>query len=232
MRLPARALTAFLCLPALPGCTKAVIDYAGRVEIRANRVADITQAWRVANGDMVICVEGWPAARPRYNAPVAFHISVPLALFEAPGEPSPLLVERDSRIRTLVVPEARTGGGCPERPEGATGIRTVIVAADYFASVLPRQASDEQIERFADPTVADVVLFGFEAPSKLPDVALLYRNDDPVFEGSRLVWIDPGNAPAKPYEAAYLALPLAFATDVVMVAAVIVVFAVAAAAGT
>lgn len=231
MRLPAHAVTAFLCLPGLPGCTKAVIDYAGKVEIRDNRVARITHAWRAGDGDMVICVEGWPAERARDSAPLAFHMLVPLALFEDAVGPSPLLVESSRRIRTIVVPAARTGTGCPETPVDAHEIRTIIVEADYFASVSPRAASDEQIERFADPHAADIALFGFEAPSQPPDVALLYRHDEQVFERSRLVWIDPGNKPVKPYEFAYLALPLAFATDVLLVAGIVVVFAVAAAAG-
>lgn len=210
----------------MPGCTQAVINYAGKVEVRDNRVAEISQAWRDRDSDLVICVKGWPAERARKASPVEFHMSLPLMLFENPDQPSPLLERAgDRHIRTLVVPEARTGAGCPERPEGASDIRTIIVPADYFTSVSPQQASDEEIERFADPTAADIALFGFEATSEPPDVALLYRHDEPVFDGFRLVWIDPGDQPVKPNEKAYAALPLAFATDVAIVAATIVVLA-------
>lgn len=232
MRLRARLLTAILCMLSVPGCTKAVVDYAGKVEIRDNRVAEIMQAWRAGDGTMVICVRGWPAERARDASPEEFHISVPLALFEDPEQPSPLLMENDGRrIGTIVVPKARSGAGCAERPEGASDIRTVIVEADYFASISPREASDDQIERFADPYAADIALFGFEAPSEAPDIALLYRHDEPVFDGARLVWIDPGEKPVKPNENAYLAVPFAFAADVVAVLGIIVIFALAAVAG-
>ena len=232
MRQPAQLLTAFLCVLATPGCTKAVVEYAGEVEVRENRVAAIGRAWRAGDAAMVICATGWPAARSRTTPPVEFHVSVPLALFENRDQPAPLLLQdHGRRIRTIVVPATRIGAGCPKNTEGASDIRTIAVEADYFASVSPRQAADEQIERFADPHATNVALFGFETPSQPPDVALLYRHDDPVFEGSRLVWIDPGNASFKPHEIAYLAVPLAFAADVVMVVGIIFVFAVAAAAG-
>jgi len=228
MRLHARLLAAILCALSVPGCTKAVIDYAGKEEVRDNRVAEITRAWRHSDTGLVICVKGWPAERTRDASPVEFHMSVPLALFEDPERPPPLLTQDDGRrIRTIAIPEARTGAGCPARPEGAADIRTVMVGADYFASVSPREASDDQIEQFADPTAAEVTLFGLEAPSEPPDVALLYRHDAPVFEGVRLVWIDPGGKPVKPNKAAYAALPLAFATDVTIVVGTIVVFALA-----
>jgi len=232
MRLRAHLLGAIICALCMPGCTGAVVEYAGKEEVRDNRVVEITRAWRAGETGMVICVRGWPAERARTAPAVEYHMTVPLALFEDPEQPSPLLVQEEGRrIRTIVVPADRAGAGCPERPESASDIRTVTVETDYFASVSPREASDDQIERFADPTAADIVLFGFEAPSEPPAVALLYRHDMPVFDGYRLVWIDPGNKPVKPNEAAYLALPVAFAIDVAIVVGTIIVFAVALAAG-
>ena len=231
MRLPIRASIAILCLLSPQGCTQAVVDYAGKSEIRESIITEIESAWRAEDGDMVLCLRGWPAERSRSVPPVRFHLSVPLGLFEDPDQPSPLLIgDEDSRIRTMVIPQARIATGCPKRPAGASDIRTIVVAADYFASVSPRMASDPQIERFADPDAADVALFGFEAPSDPPALALLYRDDDVVFGGSRLVWIDLGEKAVKPNEAAYLALPVAFAADVGMVLAFIAVLALSAAA--
>ena len=230
MRLPVKALTAFLCLLSTPGCTRAVLDHAGKVEIRENRVMEITRAWRGEDREMVICVRGWPVERARDASPVEFHMTVPLALFESPERRSPLLAQDGRRIGTIVIPSERTANGCPEKADGASDVATDMVDADYFASVSPREASDEQIEQFADPNAAGIVLFGFEAPAEPPTAALLYRHDKQVFDGSRLVWIDPGGKPVKPNQAAYLALPLAVVTDVVLVAGVIVIFALAAVA--
>lgn len=231
MRLLIHTLLAFLCLLSMPGCTKVVLDYAGKVEIRDNRVAEITQAWRGEDQEMTICVRGWPAERARDTSPVEFSMTVPLALFGDSGRPSPLLVDGGHRIKMIVIPTERIAEGCPEKPDGATDVITNTVSADYFASVSPRQASDDQIEQFVNPNTAEVGLFAFEAQSEPPSVALVYRHDEPVFDGSRLVWINPGDKSVKPNEPAYLALPLAFATDVVLVVGVIVIFALAAVAG-
>ncbi|UCH75988.1 MAG: hypothetical protein JSU82_09305, partial [Rhodospirillales bacterium] len=152
MRLPIRTAIAILCLLSPPGCTQAVVDYAGKSEIRESIITEIESAWRAEDGDMVVCLRGWPAERSRTVPPVRLHLSVPLGLFEDPDQPSPLLIaDEDSRIRTMAVPEARIATGCPKKPEEAGEIRTIVVEADYFASVSPRLASDAQIEQFADP---------------------------------------------------------------------------------
>lgn len=214
MQRAARALAILICFLVLPGCaTKKLMDYAGKTEIRDNRVGGITAAWLGGDGKLVICAQGWPAERSRTSSATTFHMTVPLDLFDKPGEATPLLRNEDRRIKTYVLPEDSVAKGCPEKPEGARDIKTESVGADYFTGVAPRDASDDQIEKFVDPNESGDALYGFGLDTKPPTLALMYRHEKPVFGGSRLVWLDPGERDVSPNEAAYVAVPLAVAVD-------------------
>lgn len=220
-----------LAMPALGGCTAALINHAKKEEVRGAAILDVNAAWRVPGGDMVICATGWPAERSRGTKPVAFHLSVPLALFEAPGPSHPLLFTSETRIARYTIAPDRLGSGCPDRPEDARDIAIVTVSSDYFSSIPAEQASADQLRQFvdeADPRPALHVFAG--RPGDAVASMLIYRHDAAVFDGSTLVKLTPAEQTVKPNEAAYLAVPIAFAADVVALVAVVVVFALAAVA--
>jgi hypothetical protein len=208
-------MAAAFCLLALPGCTAKLIEHAQQTEVRDNRIAEITDAWRGVGGRLTVCARGWPAERARDAAPEAFHLSVPLVRTGsgARGIPHPGVDE--AAVRRLAVDRRAIGEGCPKRPDGAVSVEAALLPTDRFGRLSPDRMEADEIARLEEAAGESerATLFAVPADGEPPAVAILYRHDSAIFSGSRLAWIDPGEAEVQPNKAAYAALPLAIVAD-------------------
>jgi hypothetical protein len=209
-------LAAALCLLALPGCTVKLIEHAQKTEIRDTRVGEITDAWRGADGRLTVCAHGWPAERARDVEPEAFHLSVPLVRTASAERSIPHPGVDEDRVFRLVVDNRAIGEGCPERPADAVSVETALLPTDRFGRLPPAEMDAGEIAWLKVAGTrggSGAMLFALPAEGEPPAVAILYRHDNAIFGGSRLAWIDPGEAEVQPNKAAYAALPLAIVAD-------------------
>lgn len=127
-----------LLLLALPGCTKALINEAEKVQIRQHRVAEVTQAWVTEDGGLAVCARGWLANSTNTPRPEVFHFAVPLEPDGTlPESPDGTLPEpRDVAPGTLpashiTVPYKTIARGCPDKPETAIDVEVAVIPLDH-----------------------------------------------------------------------------------------------------
>ncbi len=219
---------AFLILAAVAasGCvSKALLEFADKIEVRDNIVTGVTVARRDEAGDIFVCATGLPAERDRTRSPVEYGVKFPLSLFDDGEAGTPLLAGSGADIRRYTLTPEDIADDCPTEIGDPATLPVTLVEPKYLSSVALNTVSDEALRSFIDEAREGAALYVFQSTDPGESALLVYQHDSAVFEGNRLVGIELPAEPVKPNENAVIALPLAFAADVVIVAAVVVLAA-------
>lgn len=208
-----------LLVPALSGCatynTAQNIRPWGDEAVGMDSIAEVTAAWREADGDLRLCAIGSPAERSDNMAILfpgaAYSIVVPVGLYESGSAEAPKLQRTRDSVPEFNLTAENTEGPCPNLP------------ADRAAVPVRRVApGDLGVESFAfaeDAALAALLAEGLDGPAvfEFADQTssyLYYRAAKPVFDDSAVVEVDLALREVEPRPAWILALPFALVFDV------------------
>jgi hypothetical protein len=208
-----------LIVPALSGCatynTAQNIRPWGDEALGMDSIAEVTAAWREADGDLRLCAIGSPAERSDNMAMLfpgaAYSIVFPAGLYETGATDAPKLQRTMDPVPEFNLTAGQIEGPCPEPP------------ADWAAVPVRRVApGDLGVESFAfaeDAALAALFAEGPDGPAvfEFADQTssyLYYRAAKPAFDGSAVVEVDLALREVEPRPAWILALPFALVFDV------------------
>lgn len=214
------ALTgAMLLVSTLSGCatynTAQNIRPWGDEAMDMDSVAEVTAAWREADGTLRICVTGTPAERSENMAmlfPGAdYGIVFPAGLYETGAADAPKLYRTKAAEPTFNPTAAEIEGPCPTPPTGSAAVpvrhvRPGDLGVDSFAF-----AKGAALATLFASEPAGPAIFEF---ADHPSSYIYYRAGAPSFDGSAVVEIGLAPRAVEPRPAWILALPFALVFDV------------------
>ena len=206
------------------GCaTKALLESLEETEVGENVAAHATSAWREEAGDLVVCATGWTAKQRREGEPEPFSFRLtfaqPESSWEDPGLDEPAPANPWDPVFHPVAENA-IKGSCPDKPDSA-----LEVPVERIATAESAEQTDWE-PPFQDRT--GPVLYSFDGFGEFESAKLVYQHETPLPGGSRLLRIELPEETLYPNKYVIVLLPLALATDVVAVAAIVVVGALCA----
>lgn len=207
------------------GCTTSkLVEYADRVETRKNEITDVAEAWQTPEGDVALCVIGWPAAGQTAKTVAMYGISVSADAIATVRHPERPQDSPEPAIAELRLAPAAIGETCKAKPEGAKPIPVRNVGPDAFTAVAEARFPDAALREDVEATVTGKVIYlpGGGESGRL-DSFLLASRDRATAE-PRLARLVLPTEESQPNRIAYAALPFAVAVDALDTVIYVIVF--------